>query len=52
MYVYEMFGHVEQTVARYLELAKKSKDSLKKVATPCIDDHEIPLQEFEVKGDR
>ena len=28
MYAYEIFGHVEQTVARYLELAKKSKDSL------------------------
>ena len=46
-----MFGHVEQTVDRYLELSKKTKDSLKKVATPCIDDHLIPPEEFEVKGE-
>jgi hypothetical protein len=49
-YIYEMCGHVEQTVARYLELSGKSKDSLKKVATPCIDDHQIPPEEFEIKG--
>ena len=46
-----MFGHVQQTVDCYLELAKKTKDSLKKVATPCIDDHLIPPEEFEVKGE-
>ena len=46
-----MFGHVQQTVDRYLELANKAKDSLKKVATPCINDHIIPPEEFEVKGE-
>ena len=51
MYACEMFGHVQQTADRYLELAKKSKEYLKKVATPCIDDHQIPPEEFEVKGE-
>ena len=26
-------------------------ESLKRVATPCIDDHQIPLEEFAVKGE-
>ena len=46
-----MSGHVQQTVDRHLELAKKTKDLLEKVATPCIDDYLIPLGEFEVKGE-
>ena len=46
-----MFGHCHQTVDKYLELSGKSRDSLKtKAATPCIDDHLIPPEEFEVKG--
>ena len=37
---YEMFGHVHQTVDKYLELSGKTKESLNiKAATPCIDDH-------------
>ena len=51
MYSYEMFGHVKQTVERYLELTGKTVDSLRKVPTPCIDDHAIPLEEFNVKGE-
>ena len=46
-----MCGHVEQTVDRYFELAGKSKESLKKVATPCKGDHQIPPEEFSVKGE-
>ena len=46
-----MFGHVQQTVDRYLELALKTKDLFEKVATPCIDDHLIPAEEFDVKGE-
>ena len=45
-----MFGHVEQTVDRYCELAGVSEDELKPVAIPCTDDHTIPPQEFETKG--
>ena len=48
---YEMFGHVTQTVDRYLELSGKARESLRnKAATPCIDDHLIPPEEFEEKG--
>ena len=50
-YSYEMFGHCHQTVDKYLELSGKSRDSLKtKAATPCIDDHLIPCEEFEERG--
>ena len=50
-YTYEMIGHVQQTITRYLELSGKPAKSLEaKVATPCIDDHQIPPEEFEIKG--
>ena len=50
-WTYEMFGHCTQTVERYLELSGKDVKSLSaKAATPCIDDHLIPPEEFEVKG--
>ena len=50
-YCYEMFGHVHQTVDRYLELSGRPRESLNtKAATPCIDDHLIPAEEFDVKG--
>ena len=46
-----MFGHCHQTVDKYLELSGKPSESLKtKAATPCIDDHVIPLEEFEDEG--
>lgn len=50
-YSYEMIGHVQQTVERYLELSGRLRKSLgTKAATPFIDDHQIPPEEFEVKG--
>ena len=50
-FCYEMPGHCAQTVDKYLELSGKSRESLKiKAPTPCIDDHLIPPEEFEVKG--
>ena len=46
-----MFRHVHQTVDKYLELSGKSRESLKtKAATPCIDDHLIPPEEFDERG--
>ena len=48
--MYEMRGHIEKTVDKYLELFGKTVDKLSKVPTPCIDDHLIPVEEFEVKG--
>ena len=38
-YRYTMCGHAEQCVERYLELSGKDVSTLKKVPTPCIDDH-------------
>ena len=46
-----MFGHVEQTVDLYLQLAGKFRSTLKPVATPCIDDHMNSPAEFEIKGE-
>ena len=46
-----MCGRVKQTAGRYLELAGKPREPLKKVGTPCIDDHKIPPEEFIVKGE-
>ena len=47
---YDMRGHVQQSIDKYLELAKKTKDSLKYVATPCLEDSQIPPEDFDVKG--
>ena len=49
-YHYDMSGHAEQCVDRYLELAKVTKDVLKPVPTPCIDDHMFSPEEFESRG--
>ena len=48
---YDMSGFVKQTVEKYLELTGKDEASLKKVATPAIDDHTIDPKEFEEKGE-
>ncbi|WP_288992749.1 DNA (cytosine-5-)-methyltransferase, partial [uncultured Marinobacter sp.] len=50
-YEYVMAGACEGCVERYLELAKKPRSYLKKVATPCIDDQLIPPEDFETKGE-
>ena len=34
-----MRGHAEQCVERYLGLSGKGVESLKRVSTPCLDDH-------------
>jgi hypothetical protein len=35
---------------KYLELANKNEHTLKNVATPCMDDHQILTEDREVKG--
>ena len=45
-----MTGHARQCVEKYFELAKATLQSLKKVATPCIDDHQLAPEDFEKKG--
>ena len=50
-YHYKMKGHVEQCVLRYLELAKKPASCLRKVAAPCIDDHQLSPEDFTTKDE-
>jgi len=45
-----MSGHAEQCVEKYLELSGTSEDSVKLAETPCMDDHQIPPEDFETKG--
>lgn len=45
-----MSGHAEQCVERYLELSGKEVSSFKNIATPCLDDHLLPPEDFETKG--
>ena len=46
-----MSGFVQQTVEKYLELTGKDEGSLRKVATPSLDDHLIDPEEFEENGE-
>ena len=45
-----MLGSANQCVERYCQLAHRKVDSLRKVATPCIDDHSLSPDDFETKG--
>ena len=47
----DMTGHVEKCVERSFEFAKKDVPFLQSVATPCVDDHPIPPEDFEVQGE-
>ena len=50
-YVHKMKGQAEQAVLRYLELAKTKASTLKKVPTPCIEDHALPPEDFTTRGE-
>ena len=45
-----MKEHSAACVDRYTELTGKPIASLKQPATPCIDDHDLSLEDFEVRG--
>ena len=47
---YDMEGHALQCVERYCELAGKELGKLKQYDTPCIDDHQLKPEDFELKG--
>ena len=49
-YQYEMSGHAEACVDRYLELSKMKVRDLKRVETPCIDDHQLQAEDFKTPG--
>ena len=46
-----MSQSVMQAVENYLEVTKQSVKSLSKVATPNLDDHQIPPEDFQTKGE-
>ena len=47
---YRMEGAAQGCVDRYLELAGEPLSSLRKVGTPCVDDHALAPEEFVEKG--
>ena len=47
---YNMFGFFAQCVEVYCDLAGIKADSLKKVATPGMDDHQLKPEDFETEG--
>ena len=49
-YQYDMRGHAEQCILRYLELAKVERKTLKHVTTPCMDDHQFAPEDFVTTG--
>ena len=46
----DMSGHAQQCVDRYCELTGASEKDLKKVTTPCMDDHAFTPEELVEKG--
>ena len=48
---YDMEGHAKKCVERYCELANKTTQQLYKVATPCMDDHQVKEEENESVGE-
>jgi hypothetical protein len=49
-YQYDMRGHAEQCVQRYLEFAKVDRKTVKQVTTPCMDDHHFTPEDFITTG--
>ena len=48
---YEMRGFMEQCVEKFSELTGINAKTFLLVATPCVDDHTIPPEEWEEKGE-
>ena len=48
---YDMEGHEKKCVERYCELANKTTEQLFKVATPCMDDHQVKQEEMGSVGE-
>ena len=45
-----MCGYAKASVTKYLDLSKVQSKELRAVATPCLDDTQIPNEDFEAKG--
>ena len=48
---YDMEGHAKKCVERYCELANKTTQQFFKVATQCMDDHQLKEEENESVGE-
>ena len=48
---HDMEGHAKKCVERYCELANKTTQQLRKVATPCLDDHQFKEEEVGSVGE-
>jgi len=48
---YEMQGHAEQCVERYIALTGHALESILPVSTPCMDDHQFRPDELVAKGE-
>ena len=48
---YDMLGRAKKCVERYCELPNKTAQQLYRVATPCIDDHQIKEDEMGSVGE-
>ena len=46
-----MTGSAKQAVERYLSLSGLKESTLKRAATPCIDDHQLQPEDFVNKGE-
>ena len=46
-----MSGHAANCVERYLELANIDRTKLKRVNTPCLDEHALTDSDYEARGD-
>ena len=48
---YDTEGHAQKCVERFCELANKKTEQLKKVSSPCLDDHHVKKEELESVGE-
>ena len=49
-YEYNMTGHAQSAIDKYLELSGLTTNNLKPVPTPCIDGHMLSEEDFQTKG--
>ena len=47
---YNMFGFPREVVEVYCDLAKVKPETLRKVATPGMDDHQLKPEGFQLEG--
>ena len=48
--LYDMFGFFRRCVDVYCEVTKTDKSTLRKFATPSVDDHQLKPEDFETEG--